>query len=81
MNWEEKLKKKWYLHNRTELEIVDESMEVFTTCQEEVIGFISGLLKEQREMCESIYLKENGYSVTHTTLSRKILNAPEPGEK
>ena len=75
MNWQERLKKRWYLWSQSK---DDDS---FTTCQEEVIDFISQLLKEQREICaEIIHTYVNDDRVEG--IYQEILNAPEPkGEK
>jgi len=73
--WQDRLIKK-YTRDITELSSAPK--RCLTGNPDNLISDISSLLKEQREICEGIYLKENDYSVTHTTLSRMILNAPEP---
>ena len=68
MTWEEELTKKWYLHSLT-------GQGAFTTCGEEVIGFIKSLLKKQRKSCAEKAVSGHGSPVLYDN----VLNAPEPG--
>ena len=53
MNWKDELKSRWYLHNPGKGS--NHPLVSFTTCEEEVIEFITALLKKQKDEIEKEY--------------------------